>query len=152
MGMSGRNIIENLPHVDHNDLKHEFGEYVQLHVTDKETNTMRSRTVGAIVLDPRNITGRYNFMSLETGKEVHGRVTTTTPITEAVIARVEQLGTEQQQPYRNSKMLKYEWRPGHPIADIKFKNQKQKTCKLFFTNNIKNCTSPTRNARKENSD
>jgi hypothetical protein len=35
---------------------------------------------------------------------------------------------------------------------IKFKNQKQKTCKLFFTNNIKNCTSPTRNARKENSD
>ena len=117
MGMSGRNIIENLPHVDHNDLKHEFGEYVQLHVTDKETNTMRSRTVGAIVLDPRNITGRYNFMSLETGKEVHGRVTTTTPITEAVIARVEQLGTEQQQPHRNSKMLKYEWRPGHPIAD-----------------------------------
>jgi len=35
---------------------------------------------------------------------------------------------------------------------IKLKNQKQKTYKLFFTNSTKNCTSPTRNARKENSD
>ena len=36
---------------------------------------------------------------------------------------------------------------------IKIKNQKQKTYKqLFFTNSTKNCTSPTRNARKENRD
>jgi len=39
------------------------------------------------------------------------------------------------------------------IEDIlNLKNQKQKTYKLFFTNSTKNCTSPTRNARKENSD
>ena len=116
-GMSARNIIENLPHVDHNDLKHEFGEYVQLHVTETVTNTTKSRTIGAIVLDPTNITGRYNFMSLETGKEINGRVTIKSSITDAVIKRVEQLGLDQEQPYRQSKMLKYEWRPGHPIAD-----------------------------------
>ena len=115
-GMSARNIIENLPHVDHNHLKHEFGEYVQLHVTEPITNTMKSRTIGAIVLDPRNVTGRYNYMSLETGKQIDGRVTTKSPITDAVIKRVQQLGLDQHQPYRQSKMLKYEWRPGHPIA------------------------------------
>jgi hypothetical protein len=87
-GMSARNIIENLPHVDHNNLKHEFGEYVQLHVTEPITNTMKSRTIGAIVLDPRNVTGRYNYMSLETGKQIDGRVTTKSPITDAVIKRV----------------------------------------------------------------
>jgi hypothetical protein len=113
--MSG-NIIENLPHVDHNHLKHEFGEHVQLHVTEKVTNTMKSQTIGAIVLDPRNVTGRYNFMSLETGKQINGRVTTKSPITDAVIKRVEHLGLDQHQPYRRSKMLKYEWRPGKPIA------------------------------------
>ncbi|CAJ1937212.1 unnamed protein product [Cylindrotheca closterium] len=115
--LSARNIIENLPHVDHNHLKYECGEYVQLHVTEKVTNTMKSRTIGAIVLDPRNLTGRYNFMSLETGREINGRVTTAMPnITDDVIKRVEELGLEQQQPYRESKMLKYEWRPGQPIT------------------------------------
>ena len=116
-GLSGRNIIDNLPHIDYNDLKHEFGEYVQLHVTEKVTNNMKSRTIGAVVLDPRNITGRYNFMSLETGFEINGRVTQTLPITDAVIQRVEELGIAQNQPYRQSKMLQYEWRPGMPIDD-----------------------------------
>ena len=38
-GMTPRNIIENLPHVDYNDLKYEFGQYVQLHIQEKITNT-----------------------------------------------------------------------------------------------------------------
>ena len=54
-GMSLRNIIDNLPHVDYNDLKYEFGQYVQLHITEKVTNTMKSRTIGAIVMGPRKI-------------------------------------------------------------------------------------------------
>ncbi|CAJ1952620.1 unnamed protein product [Cylindrotheca closterium] len=115
-GLSAWNTIENLPHVDHNHLKYECGEYVQLHLTEKVTNTMKSRTIGAIVLDPRNLTGQYNFMSLETGRETNGRVTTAMPITDDVIKRVEELRLEQQQPYRESKMLKYEWRPGQPIS------------------------------------
>lgn len=117
-GLTPRNIIDNLPHVDYNDLlKYELGEYVQLHVTERVTNTMRSRTIGAIVLGPRNLTGRYNFMSLETGAIIDGRVVAQLPITSAVIARVEELGQAQQQPFRASRMLQYEWRPGTPIAN-----------------------------------
>ncbi len=116
-GLTPRNIIDNLPHVDYNHLKYEFGEYVQLHISERITNTMRSRTIGALVLGPRNIRGRYTFMSLETGNIIDGRVVAQLPITDAVIARVEELGQEQNQPFRFSKMLKYEWRPGRTIND-----------------------------------
>ena len=116
-GLTPRNIIDNLPHIDYNDLKYEFGEYVQIHVTEKVTNTMKSRTIGAIVLGPRNIQGQYNFMSLETGEQRDGRVVTKLPITQEVIDRVEELGLNQGQPFRASKMLQYEWRPGRPIEN-----------------------------------
>ena len=116
-GLTPSNVIDNLPHVSTNDIKYEFGEYVQLHVTKPVTNTMNSRTIGAIVLDPRNITGKYNFMSLETGYQIDGRVVARLPITKAVIERVEELGKNQGQPYSMSKMLQYEWRPGIPMAN-----------------------------------
>ena len=116
-GMSPRNIIDNLPHVDYNDLKYEFGQYVQLHITQKFTNNMKSRTIGAIVLGPNNIRGNYNYMSLETGAKINGRVVAELPITDEVIHRVEELGVEQGQPYRKSKMLQYEWRPGFAIDE-----------------------------------
>ena len=116
-GLSPHNVIDGLPHVDYNDLKFEFGQYVQLHVEQKVTNTMKSCTIGAIVLGPKSIQGRYNYMSLETGKLIDGRVVARMPINDDVIARVEQLGTEQNQPLRTSKMLKYEWRPGLAFDD-----------------------------------
>ena len=92
IGYSPRNLIDNLPHVDYNDLKYEFGQYVQLHETNPKTNTMQSRTIGAIVLGPQNITGTYNYMSLETGQQIDGRVVATLPMTADVITRVEALG------------------------------------------------------------
>ena len=116
-GMTPRNIIDNLSHVDYNDLKYEFGQYVQLHVQEKITNTMKSRTIGAIVMSPRDIRGRYNYMSLESGAQIDGRVVAELPLTEEVIERVEQFGLDQSQPYRASKMLKYEWRPGTTIGN-----------------------------------
>ena len=61
-GLSPQNIINNLPHVDHNNLKYKFGRYVQLHVTLKVKNTMKSRTIRAIVLSPRRIQGQYNYI------------------------------------------------------------------------------------------
>lgn len=117
-GLTPRNIIDNLPHVDYNHLQYELGEYVQLHVTENVTNTMKSRTIGAIVLDPQNITGTYNFMSLETGREVNGRVVAQLPITKDVIERVEYLGKTQDQPFLTSRTLQYEWKPGSIIDDI----------------------------------
>ena len=85
-GLSPQNIIDNLPHMDYNDLKCKLGQCVQLHVTQKVTNTMKSRTIGAIVLGPRNITGTHNFMSLETGEKINGRVVAELPITDEVVS------------------------------------------------------------------
>ena len=70
--LSPRNIIDNLPYIDYHDLKYEFGQCVQLHVTQLITNTMHSQTIGAIVLGPRDLRGHYNFLSLETGKPING--------------------------------------------------------------------------------
>ena len=78
---------------------------------------MKSRTIGAIVLGPRNIRGRYNYLSLETGAQIDGRVVAELPLTNEVIERVEKLGLTQNQPFRASKMLMYEWRPGTPIGN-----------------------------------
>ena len=79
-GATARNIIDNLPHIDCNDLKYEFGSYVQLHINEQITNTMRQRTIDAIVLDPTS-NGKYKFMSLEIGREVDGTVKSILPIT-----------------------------------------------------------------------
>ena len=76
-----RNIIDNLPQVDYNDLKYEFGKYVQLQVTQKVTNTTKIRTVGAIVIILIPIQGQYSYMSLETRKKIDGKVVAVLPIT-----------------------------------------------------------------------
>ena len=59
------------------------------------TNTMASRTIGAIVLGPQLIKGEYKFMYLETGASINGKVVAILPITDKVITRVENLGTQQ---------------------------------------------------------
>ena len=115
-GLSPRNIIDNLPHVNYNYLKYDFGKYLQLHVTQKVTNTMKIRTIVAIVLSPRRIQGQYNYMSLETGEKIDGKVVAVLPITDDVIQRVEALGKTQQQPFKAPRMLQYEWIPEHAIA------------------------------------
>ena len=116
-GLSARNIIENLPHVDYNDLKYKFGQYVQLQVNEKVTNTMLSRKIGEIVLSPRQIQVQYNLMYLETVAKIDGRVVAILPLIQKVVNRVEKLGLNQEQPFRASKMLKYEWRPGVAIEN-----------------------------------
>ena len=55
-------------------------------------------------------------MSLETGEQMDGRVVAVLPITEDVITRVEEFGQKQKQPYRESRMLQYEWRPGQNVG------------------------------------
>ena len=56
-------------------------------------------------------------MSLESGSKVNGRVVAELPITDEVIQRVEELGIQQRQPFRASKMLQYEWKPGLIVDD-----------------------------------
>ena len=124
--MTPRNIIDNLPHIDFKDLLYEFGQYVQLHVDDSPTNTMRSRTIGAIVLGPRSIQGKYNYMSLETGMKIDGRVVGILPITPEVINRVETLGKKPKSTFQRRKDPYIQMAPRNPIYIY--------TCNLLITN------------------
>lgn len=54
---------------DYNKLRLEFGTYVQVFEDKEPTNTMATRNVGAIALNPTgNAQGDYYFMSLVTGQ------------------------------------------------------------------------------------
>ena len=113
-GATPRNIIDNLSHLDCNDLKYEFGSYVQLHMREQITNTMRQRTIDAIVLNHTS-SGKYRFMSLETGREVDGTVKEVLPLTDEIIKKVEDMGAKQGISLNPSRMLAFEWRPGQPF-------------------------------------
>jgi len=54
-------------------------------------------------------------VSLETGEKIDGRVVVVLLITDDVINRVEAFGKTQNQPFRASRMLQYEWRPGQAM-------------------------------------
>ena len=65
--MSPHSIVTGRTRMDYNKIPLEFGSYVQL--LDRSTNTIRSHTIGAIVLNPMgDDTGTYRFMSLKTGQ------------------------------------------------------------------------------------
>jgi len=63
-----------------------FGQYVQVHEEDVVTNTMKSRTEGALALKPDdNAVGSWSFWKLKTWKLVHRAHWTVIPIPEEVI-------------------------------------------------------------------
>ena len=77
---------------------------------------MKKRTIRATILRLRWIQVKYNYITLETGEKIDRRVFGVLPITDNVIQQVETLGKTQQQPFRASQMLQYEWIPGPTIA------------------------------------
>jgi hypothetical protein len=69
-----------------------FGAYAQVHDDQSITNTMESRTTGAISLGGTgNIQGTYKFLSLRSGEIVVRRTWTELPVPQDVIERVEEL-------------------------------------------------------------
>jgi hypothetical protein len=68
------------------DCKIQFGQYVHTHEDLEVTNTMKSRTVGAIALGPvGNLQGTYNFLSLKTWRVVKRRSWTSLPMPQEVV-------------------------------------------------------------------
>jgi hypothetical protein len=69
-----------------------FGSYAQVHDDLDITNTMESRTTGAINLGHTgNIQGTHRFLSLRTGELIVWRKWTELPIPSDVINRLEEL-------------------------------------------------------------
>jgi len=61
--------------------------------------------------------GTWVFISLTSGKEIHGRTFTPLPVTDEVIGRVEEMAEQQGLPIVHDGQLLYEWRPGQLIDD-----------------------------------
>ena len=69
-----------------------------------------------VALNPSNEKGGYHFMSLRTGRKLHGFIWTQLPITEELITSVEELGKEDRQPLMENRPI-FEWSPGNIILD-----------------------------------
>ena len=114
--MSPHSIITGRARMDYNKLPLGFGSYVQL--LDRSVNTIRSRTIGAIALNPTgDDTGTYHFMSLKTGQLLTKGPGSWTevPITDIAIARVEALVKHEGQPMVQDSNFLVEWRPNQPF-------------------------------------
>ena len=108
-------IVVGRPNLDMNQPMIEFGAYAAVH--NGTTNTMKGRITPAIALNRSNDKGGYYFMSLETGKRIHGFIWTTKPINPQVINRVHALATYEKQPKLVNNCPIFEWSPGLPIDD-----------------------------------
>ena len=90
-----------------------LGGYVQLFEGTK--NTQRSTSVEAVALNSSNEKGGYYFISLRTGRKLHGFIWTV-PITEELIARFKDLGEEDKQQLKKNGPI-FEWIPGNIVLD-----------------------------------
>ena len=110
-------MILGTPKPNYANLKLGFGQYCQIHLGT--TNTQQSRSIGAISLRPKNQSGSYYFMSLETGRQVQVHSNNYIPlaITDAVIDQVEEPAEEEGMPPLQDGEMVFEWSPGVPILD-----------------------------------
>jgi hypothetical protein len=78
-----------------------FGAYAQVHDDQSITNTMESRTTGAIILGTTgNIQGTHRFLSLRTGEIIVRRTWNELPVPRDVIDRLDEL-TANEPDYEN---------------------------------------------------
>jgi hypothetical protein len=117
--LSPLTIMTGKPNPDFNTMQLEFGSYVQIfEPTTFSTNTLRSRTTGAITLTHTgNTQGDYFFMSLITGRRLSRHQWTAIPMNDNAIERVEQMAAAEDQPWIQSTGLLVEWRPHTPFDD-----------------------------------
>jgi len=91
--MSPGTIVRGNGPVDMGTLKASFLDYCIVYRTTKNDKTPRAAR--AIALRPSNNQGGYYFMSLKTGKRIHGFQWTRLATTQSVIDRVHELAEQQ---------------------------------------------------------
>jgi hypothetical protein len=101
--LSPRDIIMGEEKLDYKKVcQLPFGAYVQVHDDLDITNTMESRTTGAINLGPTgNLQGAHRFLSLKTGELLAWRRWTELPVPSDVIHRVEEMAGESEDVLRS---------------------------------------------------
>ena len=113
--LSPSTIVEGKPKFDFSRAMITFGSYAMVYTGT--TNSMKQRSVPAIALRRSNSAGGNYFMSLYSGKRIHGYKWEKLPTDEHVIARVEQITEKEEQPVMNQGMPDFEWTPGVQIGD-----------------------------------
>ena len=113
--ISPATIIEGKPKLDLEKNMIVFGSYALVY--SGTTNDNKPRAVPAIALRRSNNNGGHYFMSLHSGKRIHGYEWEELPIDEHVIERVEALAEAEKQKVMHRGMPSFEWAPGVPIED-----------------------------------
>jgi hypothetical protein len=117
--LSPLTIMTGRANPNYNELKLEFGSYVQVFEDNTPSNTTTSRNTGAIVLNPTgNAQGDCFFMSLVTGKRLSRHQWTEIPMTNAVISAVEAMAEMEGQPLIKGGVPLFEWRPNASVEDF----------------------------------
>ena len=114
--MSPSTIVEGKPKLDLQKKMICFGSYAIVY-TDT-TNDSKARGEPGIALRKSNNAGGHYFMSLYSGRRIHGYSWDELPVDDYVIERVENLAEEQEQPIMHNGMPSFEWAPGVDISDI----------------------------------
>jgi hypothetical protein len=82
------------------------------------TNTQKARTTPAIALTPTgNAQGGYFFLSLITGRKISRQQWDELPMPDGIIATVERMVLDQEQPIVGHGAPLFEWAPGVAIID-----------------------------------
>jgi hypothetical protein len=114
--MSPDTIVTGRGRPNYNTMKLEFGTYVQVY--DGTSNDTKSRTLGAIALNPTgNSSGDFYFLSLTTGQRIHRRSWTVLPISDLVISRVEAIAFEENMPAVDQRNMISEYDPDDTVDD-----------------------------------
>ena len=113
--ISPATIVEGKPKLDFSKPKISFGSYALVYT--QTTNDMKTRAVPGIALRASNSAGGHYFMSLYSGKRIHGYKWEELPVDEYVIERVESLADQEKQPIMHKGMPSFEWAPGIDIID-----------------------------------
>jgi len=117
--LSPLTIMTGRSNPDYNDLKLEFGSYVQVFEDNTPSNTTTSRNTGAIVLNPTgNAQGDYFFMSLVTGKRLSRHQWNEIPMTNAVISAVKAMAEKEGLPLIKGGVPLFEWPPNASVEDF----------------------------------
>jgi hypothetical protein len=117
--LSPDTIVTRRPKLDYGTLKLEFGQYVQVY--DGTSNDTKSRTLGAIALNPTgNSNSDYYFMSLATGCQIHRRSWTILPISDIAISRVEAIALEEGIPLVDNCHMISEYNPDEVVDESSY--------------------------------
>ena len=113
--MSPRGIVVGGNNIDVNYPMVEYGAYSVVYDTTK--NNMMARATPAIALKRSNDRGGHYFMSIDTGKKIHGSKWVVKPINQDVIDRVHALAKKEKQPLLVNNTPLFEYNIGRPVGN-----------------------------------